>query len=1289
MALSRSPRKVVPLASGDDCSSRPRTKSVTGSTVVRRAFFCGVVVEGSEKGISEDVQNLLTSLGESLDLVEPSSTSEESLSQMEPHSYGKADFSKLADQINELVVTERSYVQRLSMLKVNYADPLCGFSKDKNTLIVGPYQSNTMFGNVRNLLPVNKAFLEDLELLNSVNGPGVGDVARRHFKELSGFEHYKYFYAKREEALTIFTRRIKYSSPDTNNRLGLRELLMEPVQRIPRYTLMFGNMIKLMDPRDPQRASLLEADEVASRIALAEMNEEGKRGVMLYTLGNSIDGFPPALVSNSRRFVDCIDVEDVIASDLLTSISSGQSVRLQCSLVLLDDKLVIAKRPGSGEKTGRMLAGLDHAERDIKVGGQLKGGKKNGMVYKGVVDITDIVATDVGGVGIHIYFENPPQDQTDRWSGRPFRAFSVVIPPSLIDLEPARAEGEKKRFLNNLWEAQAKYRTKAGQSVVLCANEKEVENKAGKVTLARTYFNIFQRTSFLQEPKKTRIVLHIDPSGSADPIPFGMGGPPFVVVRVHPMAGQLSRYTVTSSDPDEEVEEDIMQTHRVKERIVQTIHQYGLFMFHTGRASVPSTPTASSRARANKFGLDALSRNISRVRPTSAMGDIFGGSINNHKRSKTVASRASTLTQTASTADSSLTRFSRSRSNSITTAATSIAPTDDDPPMSVSAGSVRARSISRAKKLIRRGKSPISAGSSSEPEAQQKRWGARSRSTSRAQTPPSETEQSDFDIENEAEETALMIGGSERDLDRQLLIARKNSHVQRGQSSTERPISETIYEGMRFFFFRNYALTVCTVLPEISQDAMSQRSTTPRPHSTTPTKDDDPKLSPRQSRSLMVDRRPMGPRTPSPLPSRSPQLLSTHTLASVDTDLGLEATLVNMTQPHLSPTRTPVSPLPRSRRQPFEPTVNKHAMPSGSAVEAPRPPVTTEPLLVRKKGSVRTTSGESPSGARRVYNARRNSALGKQAFHGGSPRRVPSGQARMSRIPIFADNSAAIDDVDRLVRLAETTKEDVESCRRAVKRIKLETDKLQSLSPDCRASEEFVRPTPIKALRIPQRDTPPPATKEAQARMEDMHKQISTRRQVESGTRARSQSVVESPPPTQRPFNSPKRVEDVTRSIRDVVSQADKDLERAASNQEIIHTDLKKVTDHLKEKSAELDKTRVELQNSKRQCEVVKSLLTDCTRQLDIIYDVSREAGPMALRLTSFESFNEELDSMYNDATLPEDEAWGAMVRDLRQSKQANKTVMKENSHLKRRIAELEMQQEQWGALLRTHGLIP
>lgn len=159
-----------------------------------------------------------------------------------------------------------------------------------------------------------------------------------------------------------------------------------------------------MAPNDPQRPKLLEADEIASKIALAEADEQTKRAAIFYCLTATIEGFPPDLFSNSRRFIDCIDVEDVLTDSLAPSgpSTSGSLSSLHCTLFLFDDKLVIVKRPGNGEKGGRVLSGLDELDRVTKAGGIPVGKKKSGMTCKGVVDVTDIVATDVGGAGMFL-----------------------------------------------------------------------------------------------------------------------------------------------------------------------------------------------------------------------------------------------------------------------------------------------------------------------------------------------------------------------------------------------------------------------------------------------------------------------------------------------------------------------------------------------------------------------------------------------------------------------------------------------------------------------------------------------------------------------------------------------------------------------------------------------------------------------------------------------------------------------------------------------------------------------
>lgn len=116
--------------------------------------------------------------------------------------------------------------------------------------------------------------------------------------------------------------------------------------------------------------------------------------------------------------------------------------------------------------------------------------------------ISDEICDTHASADFHLYLEALPISDSERWSGRPFRSYSVVHPPSPVNLDPKRTDADKRRFLDNLWTAQARYRTRSGQSVVVASEDQQLENVKGRLQIAKTYFNIYQRTAFLQEPKK-------------------------------------------------------------------------------------------------------------------------------------------------------------------------------------------------------------------------------------------------------------------------------------------------------------------------------------------------------------------------------------------------------------------------------------------------------------------------------------------------------------------------------------------------------------------------------------------------------------------------------------------------------------------------------------------------------------------------------------------------------------------------------------------------------------------
>lgn len=86
-----------------------------------------------------------------------------------------------------------------------------------------------------------------------------------------------------------------------------------------------------------------------------------------------------------------------------------------------------------------------------------------------------------------------------------------------------------------------------------------------------------------------------------------------------------------------------------------------------------------------------------------------------------------------------------------------------------------------------------------------------------------------------------------------------------------------------------------------------------------------------------------------------------------------------------------------------------------------------------------------------------------------------------------------------------------------------------------------------------------------------------------------------------------------------------------------------------------------QLERSREYQELLQRQLGDAQIELDVVY----------------EAFNTELDGMFNDAQLPEDEAFQALRNDLQVTK-ANRNVLQlDNQKLKRELEEANLKRDQ------------
>lgn len=458
---------------------------------------------------------------------------------------------------------------------------------------------------------------------------------------------------KSNRAFREFVDRTKANTSGLGN-VGLRELIMEPVQRIPRYTMLFDGLVRNLPTTDPTRARLEESIVLASRIASCEIDDKTKRAAVHWSLSKNIDGFPAGLISIHRQFIDCIDVDDfpidVLGPAAMNGLLSPSSVSmaspshrtLHCTLFLFDDVIVITKR-ASPSSCGRFLVGLDDVNRladqmktfTERSSSANKSSHKNELGFRGLIDLPNVQAIDLGGPDLQLCMTRGPSHITgEKWASRLIRQYATNDASSISGPDPALARSEKQRFLENLWRAQALLKAKEHRSHVRSC---VIPSKAGEDKIRRViYWNVYARRPYLIGSHKSLAVLHVDPENEADELPFGYEGtPPAAIVRVHEldkMTGHC-KVGITLKGVSKRQEDDEwvrVATAELSSQLYKAAQEAGHSMadFEPRSGGSPSTPASSHRGRNLANGLEQFGRSLfgtpSSLRSTGTGSDLFG-----------------------------------------------------------------------------------------------------------------------------------------------------------------------------------------------------------------------------------------------------------------------------------------------------------------------------------------------------------------------------------------------------------------------------------------------------------------------------------------------------------------------------------------------------------------------------------------------------------------------------------------------------------------------------------------
>lgn len=324
----------------------------------------------------------------------------------------------LERELEQLRVTEASYVAKLQDLLENMVKPMRrrasqkkgdgGFPSARDLEALFPPCLDRIF-------ELNSAFLEEVEK------GGVSEVADCCLRRFPDFKdsYEEYLRASSEfpqllgklakDKHSSFSKRVQQAGEQK-----LRSVIIEPVQRLPRYTLLIDSIIGLLPSEDPSLPKFVDAREIITDICSLQSSDKDERSKTTRRLQSIIISWPPSL-SPSGRLITAFDFIDI-----LPPFNDKTSEAIPSTILLFADHLIILRRP----KQTSMQARAIMAEVDKPGGGAISsygsGSKREGLgcdlQFAGWVDLADVrIAESDGG---DIIWMTLVRDLKDSWDVR-------------------------------------------------------------------------------------------------------------------------------------------------------------------------------------------------------------------------------------------------------------------------------------------------------------------------------------------------------------------------------------------------------------------------------------------------------------------------------------------------------------------------------------------------------------------------------------------------------------------------------------------------------------------------------------------------------------------------------------------------------------------------------------------------------------------------------------------------------------------------------------------------------
>ncbi|KAF8537989.1 RhoGEF domain-containing protein [Trichophaea hybrida] len=299
-------------------------------------------------------------------------------------------------ELDELRYTEANYVGKLRDLSGDIVNPLKRrpSSRKGEAGSLSLKELDALFPPcLEKIIEVNSRFLEGIHM------GGVEEVSKccmevfPTFKE--PYEEYIRASAEFPHLIAKFTKNKDSSFSKKIQQTGeqkLRSLIIEPVQRLPRYSLLIDNIINILPPEHHSLRLLNDARSTVDEICSLQSSETGERTITVKRLQNIIASWPLPL-QPTGRLITAVDFLEV-----LPPFNDTDSETIQSILLLFPDCVAILRRPSSKSLLARgVMAEIDRPNGGVGTStgsGNRRDGCGNELQFIGWIDIADVKLAD-------------------------------------------------------------------------------------------------------------------------------------------------------------------------------------------------------------------------------------------------------------------------------------------------------------------------------------------------------------------------------------------------------------------------------------------------------------------------------------------------------------------------------------------------------------------------------------------------------------------------------------------------------------------------------------------------------------------------------------------------------------------------------------------------------------------------------------------------------------------------------------------------------------------------------